>query len=539
MFLKIKKYLLLPIVLLTVFIISTGFRNDYFEISKQIEIFTTLYKTLNANYVDEINPGEIMTKAIKNTLKELDPYTVFFNEQDVIRFKINGTGEYTGIGAAMKRKEGKLIVREPYQNYAADKAGLKAGDEIIAVNNIKLADFKNDASELFRGAINTEKTVVYKRQNKEYSTTLKLEEVTIKAVPFYKKITEKTGYIALSQFNEKASKEVREALVELKKEGVSNLILDLRDNPGGLMMEAINIVNFFVPKKELIVSTKAKKEEHTQTFYTQNEPIDTAIPIVVLINERSASASEIVSGALQDLDRAVVVGNRSFGKGLVQRPIDLVYDTQLKVTISKYYTPSGRCIQALDYSNKNEEGKAIKKDKNQLKAFTTKNGRIVYDGGGIQPDIIIDETTQTPMVKLVVEQDIIFDYATLLYYQNQNLPLINAINFDTFIDYCKTQHLQLPSDKTLEQAIAEVEEEKNGEKSLVHYHQLVEQLKQEKLNNLLENKKQITALIYEELIKRYQYESGLYNHLVNNNIEIKKAINLLNNPSAYNKIVVK
>lgn len=539
MLLKTKKYLLLFVVLISIFIVSTGFRNDYFEISKQIEIFTTLYKTLNANYVDEINPGEIMNKAIKNTLKELDPYTVFFNEQDVIRFKINGTGEYTGIGAAMKRIDGKLIVREPYQNYAADKAGLKAGDEIISVNNIKLIDFKEDASELFKGAINTEKTIVYKRQNKTYTTTLRLEEVTIKAVPFYKKLDANTGYIVLSKFNNKASKEVKEAFTELKKEGITQLVLDLRNNPGGLMMEAINIVNFFVPKGELIVSTKAKKEEHTQTFHTQYEPIDTEIPIAVLINERSASASEIVSGALQDLDRAVIIGNRSFGKGLVQRPINLVYDTQLKVTISKYYTPSGRCIQALDYSNKNEEGKATKKKKEEYNAFTTKNGRTVYDGGGIQPDITIDATTQQPLVKLLLEEDIIFDYATELFYQNEKLPSINSINFESFIEFCQSKELKLPSDKTLDKALATAKTENGNKKTLLYYQDLIKQLKQEKLSLLKENKNQVTALLYEELIKRYQYSQGLYEYAVENNPEIIEAVNVLNTPSEYQKIIIK
>ncbi len=541
---KLKKRYLLPFILVPLVVVTSAFKNDFFEIAKQIEIFTTLYKTLNANYVDDINPGEIMTTAIKNTLTELDPYTVFFNEQDVIRYKINGTGEYTGIGASIKRIDGRLIIREPYKGYAADKAGFKAGDEIISIDGVQLIDFKEDASELLRGNINTEKSIVYKRQNKKATTNLKLNEVEIKAVPFYKKINNDVGYIVLSQFDKKAGREVRDALLSLKNEGATKIVLDLRDNPGGFLVEAIKIVNFFVPKGELIVSTKAKAAEHNQTYLTTDEPIDTEIPLTVLINEKSASASEIVSGALQDLDRAVIIGNRSFGKGLVQRPIDLVYNTQLKVTISRYFTPSGRCIQALDYTNKDAEGKAIKKDKTAFKAFLTKKGRTVYDGGGIQPDIEIKNSQLHAITKSVIDNDFIFNYATDYYFKYPDLgdkiPVISEADFTAFKNSLTSKiNSESESEKLLQKTIDQAKKEEANPTVLKQYEALLEFIQKEKLAAIDLYKEQIKNEIVNELIKRYQYREGFYNYQTTASPEIKKAIEILNSPLQYQQILKK
>jgi len=354
------------------FFVAASFKDDFFEISKQIEIFTTLFKTINQNYVDEVNPAELMDKAIKSMLADLDPYTNYFNEQDVVKFKINNTGEYTGIGAMITRKDDKLIIKEPYKGFPADKAGLKAGDAIIQIGDVMLSDFKDDASQLLKGAKNTKIDIKYIRQGKTLTCQLVLDEVEIKAVPYFSKIDDKTGYIVLSAFNRKTTQETKAALEKLKADGAERIILDLRGNPGGLLNEAVNVCNLFVPKGEVIVTTKSKNPKYNNIYKTTNEPIDLEIPLAIIVDGKSASASEIVSGALQDLDRAVIIGCRSFGKGLVQRPIDMTYGTQVKVTISRYYTPSGRCIQALDYWHKDKDGKAVRTDASKYNAFKTK-----------------------------------------------------------------------------------------------------------------------------------------------------------------------
>ena len=360
-----KKKYLIPVFASAFLFVAVSFKDDFFEIAKQIEIFTTLFKELNKNYVDETNPADLMDKSIKGMLASLDPYTVYFNEQDVVKFKINNTGEYTGIGAVITQKKDKLIIKEPYKNFPADKAGLKAGDEVIQIGDILLSDFKDDASQLFRGAKNKKIEVKYIRQGKTNTTQIFLDEVEIKSVPFFGKIDDKTGYIVLARFNKKASYETKQALEQLKNEGVERIVIDLRDNPGGLLNEAVNICNLFVPKGEIIVTTKSKIEKYNNTHKTSKEPVDTEIPLAIIVNGKSASSSEIVSGALQDLDRAVIIGSRSFGKGLVQKPLDLTYGTQLKVTISRYYTPSGRCIQALDYAHKDKNLTLSKPEKEE------------------------------------------------------------------------------------------------------------------------------------------------------------------------------
>jgi len=371
----LKKKIVLPVLTIIILFTGTAFKSDFFEIAKQIEIFTTLFKELNMNYVDETNPGELMDSAIKNMLKDLDPYTVFMNEQDVEAARINNTGDYTGIGARVKTLKDKLVIVEPYKDYPADKAGLKAGDEIIKVGNTLIETYKEDAGELLKGTTDSSIEVTFKRQGKTQTATIKRAEVEIKAVPYFSMVNDKTGYIVLSRFNEKASAETNYALRDLKAQGAEKIILDLRGNPGGLLNEAINIVNLFVPKGQLVVTTKSKVKKYNKTYYTQNEPIDTQIPVVVIIDGGSASASEIVSGSLQDLDRAVIVGSRSYGKGLVQRPKLLTYGTQVKITISRYYTPSGRCIQALDYTHKDDKGEAVRVKQVNYNIFKTKKRR--------------------------------------------------------------------------------------------------------------------------------------------------------------------
>jgi carboxyl-terminal processing protease len=538
-----KKKIIIPIIASAFLFVGASFKDDFFEIAKQIEIFTTLFKEVNKNYVDETNPGQLMDQAIKGMLASLDPYTVYFNEQDVVKFKINNTGEYTGIGALLTRTESKLIVKEIYKNFPADKAGLKAGDEIVQIGDIILSDFKDDASQLFKGAKNTKIDIKFIRQDKTNTTQLVLDEIEIKSVPFFAKVDEKTGYIVLSQFSKKASLETKEALEQLKREGAERIILDLRDNPGGLLNEAVNICNLFVPKNEIIVTTKSKIDKHNNVYKTTREPIDTEIPLVILVNGKSASASEIVSGALQDLDRAVVIGSRSFGKGLVQRPVDLTYGTQLKVTISRYYTPSGRCIQALDYAHKDKNGMAVKTEEKNYNAFKTRKGRTVYDGGGIQPDIELDESKTSAIANALIKNDGIFNYVTSYYYKNPGLgdkiPTLSDADYADFKQFLKTKKFSFDTETeiALKNTLAAAKKEKIDETIAVEYQQLLTALQKSESNLLDKNQKEIKGLILDEIIKRYQYQEGLYQYYIKNNTEIKKAVNVLNSSSEYKAIL--
>lgn len=543
MYTFLKKRYVLPAVGAGLLFVGAGFKEDFFEVAKQIEIFTELFKAVNENYVDDTNPGELMDHAIKNMLADLDPYTVYFNEADVVKFKINNTGEYTGIGALITRKDGLLIVKEPYKNYPADKAGLKAGDEIIQIGDVNLQDFKEDAGQLLKGAKNTKIDITYKRQGKIAKTQLVLDEVELKAVPYFSKIDDKTGYIVLTAFNKRASLETKEALEALKRDGAERIILDLRGNGGGLLGEAVNICNLFVPKGEVIVTTKSKLEKHNNTYKTNRDPIDADIPLVVIVDGKSASASEIVAGALQDLDRAVIVGSRSFGKGLVQRPIDLTYGTQLKVTISRYYTPSGRCIQALDYAHRDKDGKAIRTEAAKYNAFKTRKGRTVYDGGGIMPDVELSETKMSPIADALVRNDGIFNYVTDYYYRHPNLgtqiPTISETDFTEFKQFLKRTNFSFDTDTevALRKTMEAAKKEKVDASITAEYQNLLSALQRSEDAQINQNQKEIKDLILDEAIKRYQYKEGLYQYYTKNNSEIKKSVAILSAPAEYNKLL--
>lgn len=538
------KKILIPLFALAFLFVGVSFRNDFFEIAKQIEIFTNLFKTVNQNYVDETNPGELMDNAIKNMLLELDPYTVFFNEQDVLKFKINTTGEYTGIGAMVSRKDGRVYIKEIYKGFPADKAGLKAGDEIVQIGNVNLKEYKEDASQLLRGAKNTKVNLEIVRQNKKQALTLTLDEVDIKAVPYFSIIDNNTGYIVLNKFTETASKETKAALVDLKSKGATKIILDLRGNPGGLLHEAVNICNLFVPKNEIIVTTKSKNEKHNNTYKTNYEPVDLVIPLTILVDGKSASASEIVAGALQDLDRAVIVGNRSFGKGLVQRPLNLAYGTQVKVTISRYFTPSGRCIQALDYTKKDANGKAEKIKQDHFNAFKTKGGRTVYDGGGILPDVVIEETKTSAITEDLVKNDALFDFTTQLYYNYANSGLPNNLSetdFNAFKEFLKQDKYKFATESSIAaKKVLEAAKKENIEASITKEYTLLQNAIEKSMNDeVVANKKEILKLLYDELIIRFQYREGLYLNYTKNNAEINKAKSILNNELEYKKILNK
>ncbi|SFZ90196.1 carboxyl-terminal processing protease [Flaviramulus basaltis] len=535
----LKRKIIIPILACAVFFTTTAFKNDFFEIAKQIEIFTTLFKELNMNYVDETNPGDLMDTAIKSMLADLDPYTNFMNEQDVEAARINNTGDYTGIGAKVKTLKDKLVIIEPYKDYPADNAGLKAGDEIIKVGNILVESYKENAGDLLKGAPDTSVEVTYKRQGKTQTATIKRAEVEIKAVPHFSMISDKTGYIVLSAFSRKAFAETNYALRDLKAQGAERIILDLRGNPGGLVNEAINIVNLFVPKGQLVVTTKSKVEKYNKTYYTQNEPIDKDIPLVVLINGNSASASEIVSGSLQDLDRAVIVGSRSFGKGLVQRPKLLTYGTQVKITISRYYTPSGRCIQALDYWHRNEKGEAVRVEQENYNEFKTKNGRKVFDGGGVYPDVPVGTYKTSPITTAIVNNDLIFNYATNYYYKHTtndvNSLKLTESDFKDFKNYLKTNNFTFETDteKALYKAFETAKKEELNDNIKTDFNTLLSNLNKSKTTVIDENKDYLLELLTEEIVKQYAYREGLYEYYKIHDSEIKKATEILGNSTAY------
>ena len=534
-----KTRIILPVLAVSIFLSATAFQNDFFEIAKQIEIFTTLFKELNMNYVDETNPGDLMDTAIKSMLADLDPYTNFLNEQDVEAARINQTGDYIGIGAKVKTLKDKLVIVEPYKDYPADKAGLKAGDEIIQVGNIIVADYKDDAGNLLQGTPGSSVEVTYKRQDKTQKASIKHAEVEINAVPYYAMVNETVGYIVLSKFNNKASQQTSYALRDLKAQGAKQIILDLRGNPGGLLSEAVNIVNLFVPRGQLVVTTKSKVKSYNKTYYTQNEPLDIEIPLAVLINGSSASASEIVSGSLQDLDRAVVVGARSFGKGLVQRPKLLNYGTQLKVTISRYYTPSGRCIQALDYWHRDEKGNAVRISKDNYNEFKTKSGRPVFDSGGVLPDEQLEITKNSAITNAILDKDLVFDFATNYYYSNPNLSTENFKltdkDFQDFKAFIKTENFsfETETEKAFAKAFEQAKEDKINKSIETQYNTLLNGLTSYKSEAVDQNKAQLMSLLTDEIVKRYVYSEGLYKYYTVHNPEIQKATEILSKPAVY------
>lgn len=539
----LHKRIIIPVLAICVFFGTTAFKSDFFEIAKQIEIFTTLFKELNMNYVDDTNPGDLMDTAIKSMLDDLDPYTQFYNEQDVEASRINNAGDYTGIGAKVLTLKDKLVIVEPYKNYAADKAGLKAGDEIIKVDNVVVSDFKDDAANLLQGAAGTEVNITYNRQGATNTIKIIRESLEIKAVPHYSMVDEKTGYIVLRKFNEKASSETISALRVLKNQGATQLILDLRGNPGGLLNEAVNVTNIFVPKNQLVVTTKSKVKKYNKTYYTRRDAVDTEIPLVILIDGRSASASEIVSGALQDMDRAVVVGTRSFGKGLVQRPKALTYGTQMKITISRYYTPSGRCIQALDYWNRDENGKATRVKKENYNSFKTRNGREVFDGGGIEPDVEVEFGKESTITKAILNENLVFNYATNFYYNNTVDELLefefSEADYKDFKKYLKQSgfNFETKTEQAFNEAMAIAEDEELTRVIDSDFHNLSASLQAFKSNAIDANKTQLKALLTDEIIKRYFYSEGLYSYYKANNPDIKKGLSILNNPEQYASIL--
>ncbi|GFD78688.1 peptidase S41 [Tenacibaculum sp. KUL118] len=522
-----------------------SFQSRFFEIAKQIEIYNNLFKELNINYIDEINPGDLTDKAIKNTLKNLDPYTNFYNEQDVEDARIRREGEYGGIGISTFYTKRGIVVSEIYKGFSADKAGLKAGDIITNVNGQELASLeRSQFSQMLKGVPGKELSLKVERNGQTKSVSVKLDKVILDPVPFYDMIDTETGYIVLTRFiSQKATESVVNAFGDLKKRGMKKLVFDLRYNPGGSLFDAVNITNLFIPKGLKVVDTRGKTQKNSRTYKTNKAPLDAEIPIVVLINGRSASASEIVSGALQDYDRAVIMGERSFGKGLVQRYFDLSYGTQMKITISKYYTPSGRCIQELDYANRDPKtGEVPKFSDTTLNEFTTQNGRKVYDGGGVTPDITSEFSKKTEETDDLLKSRAIFNFVTDFTYQNPNLSTENytfsSSDFNNFKEYLLRKDTAFVSkeEKLFQEAYESVE---NNKKITSEYNAIIQQLKAAKVAKVLVNEDLLSKEIENEIIERYAYKEGMYKHLFKNDITIKNAVNLLNNPKKYSSILKK
>jgi carboxyl-terminal processing protease len=537
---KLKKKTILFLVVGTIFL-TASFKSKFFEVAKQIEIYNTLFKELNMYYVDEINPAELTNKAIKNTLKDLDPYTSFYNEQDVEEAKIRREGEYSGIGTAVYYTKKGIQIKEIYKGFSADKAGLKAGDIITSVDGQSIKNMeKVQLSMLLKGTPNSKVALEIERQEKLFNKELVREKVIVNPVPFYEMIDDKTGYITLTRFNNKASLEVKKAYRALMKRGMKKLVFDLRYNPGGSLSEAINITNFFIPKGKVIVTTKAKIKKWSNTYKGTNEPLDLEIPIVVLINGRSASASEIVSGSLQDYDRAVIMGQRSFGKGLVQRYRTLTYGTQLKLTISKYYTPSGRCIQELDYTNRDvKTGKVPKFSDNGVNEFKTENGRIVYDGGGVMPDVEIKISKRTDATKKLISSKAIFNFATNFYYNNPEIADPKKYKFLNTDFKSFTAFLEKDTTFVTKQERLFKEAYLSSDNTSVskEYKKIKEKLVENKISEISKNKDIISVLLEEEVLKKYYYKEGVYTHHLRNDEAIFEAVKLLKNEDLYKQIL--
>jgi carboxyl-terminal processing protease len=543
---QIKKGYWVLMVVSVIGLVSFTFPVDrYFEVAKNLDIFASLFKEVNKLYVDDVSPTKMVHTGIDQMLNSLDPYTNYISEDQVEDFRTQNTGQYGGIGALTRTIQKKTFVSMVYESYPAYKNGLRIGDEVIKMDGIGLSTLtQEETNHLMRGQVGTPVKLSVKRYGQDNLLELefKREKIKINNVPFSGMLANDIGYIQLSEFTSEASKEVKTALIALKEQGAKNIVLDLRGNPGGLLFEAVNICNLFVPKGKKIVDTKGKLQEHNITYETLNTPVDLEIPVAVLINRSSASASEIVAGTLQDYDRAVIIGERSFGKGLVQLSRPLPYHAQVKITTAKYYTPTGRCIQVLDYGHRREDGSAGIIPDSLKKEFKTANGRKVYDGGGIDPDIKLPAAEASPLAQVLYVNGFIFDYATL--YAFNHATLVSPKNFtltdseyDEFIQWMKGKNYPYPS--PLQSEIEAIEEAAKKEKYFSTIKPQLEaiqfKIKDSRKNDLNLYKDQIKILLEEEIVARYYMEKGAVEARFKYDQEIKKAIEVLHDQPSYKK----
>lgn len=546
---KKSKIILLIVVLLVVAVAATPVNDRYFQIVKNLDIFATLYKEVNAYYVDELNPSKTMRVGIEAMLASLDPYTNYIPEDDIENYRTAATGEYAGIGALVDQKDGISTVILPYEGFAADRAGLKIGDQILKINGLDITKMTiEESKQLLNGQAKSEITLTVKRHNSPAPFDVKLtrEKITVKNVPYYGMVNETIGYMRLTDFTQKAGNEVKEALLDLKGKGAQKIILDLRGNPGGLLNEAVNICNVFIPQGKEVVTTRGKLEEWTQLYNTLNLPTDTDIPLAVLINNGSASASEIVSGVMQDYDRGVVIGRRSYGKGLVQQTRPLAYNSQLKVTTAKYYIPSGRCIQALDYSNRNPDGSVGTVPDSLKTQFQTANGRLVYDGGGVDPDIRVETFEYAPVTVSLLDNNLIFHYATEYYYAHDKLDDPKAFRltdqeYDAFVSWVKARNFSYQTD--LESQLASLLEVAKNDAQFETVKPAIKGLEakiaETKRRDLEVYRQQIQMLLEQEITSRYYLERGMIEATFDKDPDILTAVRVLTDMAEYNRILKK
>jgi carboxyl-terminal processing protease len=546
-----KRFLYSAVILtLTGGMIGYSFRpvpSQDFEISKNIEIFGAIYKEINSFYVDETQPGTLMKEGIDAMLESLDPYTVYIPEADIEDYRFMTTGQYGGVGALIRTEGRYSVITEPYEGYPAHKAGLIAGDIILAIDGKSIEGKSNDeVSKFLKGQAGTKIELKIRREGTEdFTKELIREEIKIKDVPYYGMLDNKTGYIKLNSFTQTASAEVKKAFKDLKDtKGMQQLVFDLRGNGGGLLVESVNIVNMFVPKGQSIVTQKGRIPGSNFHYKATMDAMDAEMPLVILVDGGSASASEIVSGAIQDLDRGVIIGQRSYGKGLVQQTREIPFKSLVKLTVAKYYTPSGRCIQKLDYSHKDESGKATIFADSLLKKFKTKSGRDVYDGRGIDPDIKIEDREYSKLLLSLYSEHHIFNYATKFRREHESIASAGEFRFTEeqykdFLNFLKDKeyHYSTASEKKYEELKTTAEKEKYFKDAEKEFDALIAKLRPNRNEDLLRFRDEITEFLESEIVTRYYYQTGRSIHSLKKDPYIDAALNILNNPAEYKRIL--
>lgn len=526
-----------------------AFRNDerFFEIARNLDIYATLFKELNRYYVDEINPNRLTKMSIESMLKNLDPYTNFYAEDEIEDYRTMTTGQYTGIGAVITTNKGKNIIYSILEGSPAEKSGLHIGDEIVKIDGVDLTTRKDaNPDKLMKGQANSVVKLAVKRVGSKDPIEVSVTREFVKTgnVPYYGMLSDEVGYIDLKDFNQTAAREVKTALIELKGKGMKKLVLDVRENPGGLLDQAVLICNLFIPKDAEVVSNRGKVTEWNKTYTAPMAPVDTEIPLVVLVNGRSASASEIVSGVIQDYDRGVLIGQRTYGKGLVQTTRDLSYNTKLKVTVAKYYIPSGRCIQAIDYSHRNADGSVGKVPDSLKVAFKTRNGRVVYDGGGVEPDVATELINRTPIINSLNSKGLLFDYA--LQYRAAHPTIKTAKEFElsdtdyqSFVAWLKDKEYDYTTqvEKDLSELEASAKKEKYFDAIQEQFKALKTKLTHSKDSDLMMFKKDIKQMLEREIVSHYYLQKGEREFVFRTDAEVKAALDLFKDMPRYDKIL--